>query len=61
MPDYEIWVCATSQAKSKANHLDQTKIILRCVNGSCNLDILYSQDTNSILGRYCNVDCDVSI
>ncbi|XP_058746185.1 uncharacterized mitochondrial protein AtMg00810-like [Vicia villosa] len=52
---FVVGVCARYQAKSKASHLTQVKRIMKYINGTCDYDILYSHDTNSI-----SVGCDVN-
>lgn len=70
-------VCSTSQqenltslfcrgvcnkpSKVKNNHLAHVKRILRYINRTCDYDVLYSQETNSILVGYCDAGWDGSV
>ncbi|XP_058741478.1 uncharacterized mitochondrial protein AtMg00810-like [Vicia villosa] len=53
---FVVGVYARHQAEPKISLLNQVKIILKYVNGTCDYGILYSHDPNSKLLGHCDAD-----
>ncbi|GJT44903.1 retrotransposon protein, putative, ty1-copia subclass [Tanacetum coccineum] len=54
--NYDVCLCAQYQAKPTENHLQSVKRIFRYLNGTINMDLWYSKDTNMSLTAYADVD-----
>ncbi|PNX56105.1 gag-pol polyprotein, partial [Trifolium pratense] len=44
------------QAAPKMSHLTQVKRILKYISGTCDYDMMYSHDEDSMLVGYCDAD-----
>ncbi|XP_058760210.1 secreted RxLR effector protein 161-like [Vicia villosa] len=53
---FTVGVCARYQTEPKASHLNQVKRILKCVNGTSDYGILYTNGSNPVLTGYCDAD-----
>ncbi|GJV55716.1 retrovirus-related pol polyprotein from transposon TNT 1-94 [Tanacetum coccineum] len=54
--NYVVCLCARYQAKPTKNHLQAVKRIFQYLNGTINIGLWYSKDTNMSLTAYANAD-----
>ncbi|GKB57516.1 hypothetical protein Tco_0913702 [Tanacetum coccineum] len=54
--NYDVCLCARYQAKPTENHLQAEKRIFRYLNGTINMGLWYSKDTDMSLTAYANAD-----